>query len=243
MISPTARADIRRAIDRGVKLTPEDIIRLNALGLRHDYAKQGADMRIMPRVAWLGEVAFREPTIGHEIWMRRAGDIFALERPEDIVLLRAFCLATPPEALPPLDDRKALLAAVDAFCRTRLSFYTVEQVAAALVYAEQGVDPAAGEIPEPKPEEPLRPGATPKPKQPGETCYEVGLLRNGVLLKLGSPETLRKMTVSELETLVVESMKADTRIGAQYAKDLVSRAFADYKRTLSAILRERGGEG
>ena len=70
MISTIAIADIKATISSGVKLTPEEIIRLNALGLKYDYAQSGAELRIMPRLAWLGDVAFREPTIGHEIWMQ-----------------------------------------------------------------------------------------------------------------------------------------------------------------------------
>ena len=119
MISPTAISDIKAAISSGVPLTPEDIIRLNALGLRHDYSKDGAEMRIMPRLAWLG------------------------------------------------------------------------------------------------------------------------LLRNGILLKLGSPDQLKDMTASGLEKLIEESMKSDSRWGASYAKDLVSKAFGDYKRTLDAICEQR----
>ena len=75
-----------------------------------------------------------------------------------------------------------------------------------------------------------------KPVQEGEYCYEVGLLRNGVLLKLGSPEQLKGLTASGLETLVVESMKMDKRFGVGYAKDVTANAFGNYKRTFNRIL-------
>ncbi|MBR4654128.1 MAG: hypothetical protein IKO72_12290 [Kiritimatiellae bacterium] len=237
MVSPTAIADIRAALSSGVKLTPEDIIRLNALALRHDYAKAGADLRIMPRLSWLGDVAFREPTIGHEIWMQEVADVFNLGKPETLLKVRAFCLATAPEDLPdPGAGRERLKKAVAEFLRKRLAEYTLGQVAAALVFAETGNDQMAGEIPVAAP---ARGRKAKKQIREGERCYEVGLLRNGVLLRLGSPDDLRRMTVTELEELITEAMKADKRWGAEFKTELVSEAFGDYKRTLDAIRAER----
>jgi len=236
MVSPTAIADIKAAISSGVVFTPEEIIRLNALGLRYDYTKSGAEMRIMPRLAWLGDVAFREPTIGHEIWMYESSDVFNLEDGETRIKVRAFCLATDPLKLPSFSlGREKIESAVKEFCEQRISQYTLGQVATALVFAEYGDTQVAREFPEPKP-------LTKKHKKQvhpdGDYCYEVGLLRNGVLLKIGSPDELKSMTVSELEMLVEETMKLDNRFGAEYAKDLVSKSFAEYKRTLESILAD-----
>ena len=139
MISPTAIADIKAAISSGVVFTPEEIIRLNALGLRYDYTKSGAEMRVMPRLAWLGDVAFREPTIGHEIWMYESADVFNLEDGETRIKVRAFCLATDPLKLPPFTQgRNKIEQAVKDFCEKRISEYTLGQVATALVFAEYG---------------------------------------------------------------------------------------------------------
>lgn len=237
MVSPTAIADIKAAISSGVPLTPEDIIRLNALGLRHDYSRDGAEMRIMPRIAWLGDVAFREPTIGHEIWMDEVADVFNLDHAETRIKVRAFCLATQPLLLPPMTVGRAKLKQdVSSFCRKRLGSYTLGQVATALVFAECGDTQLAHELPVPRSPERRRKA---KPVQDGDYCYEVGLLRNGVLLKLGTPDQLKGLTVTELEMLITEAMKMDSRFGVQYAKDLVSSAFGDYKRTLDAICAER----
>lgn len=236
MVSPTAIADIKAAISSGVNFKPEEIIRLNALGLRYDYSKSGAEMRIMPRVAWLGDVAFREPTIGHEIWMYEASDIFDFDNGETRVKVRAYCLATPPLELPPMTEGiLSIKKKVQKFCREKLSPYTLGQVASALVFAEYGDIQTARELPEGK--KPSR-RAKAKPVQEGEYCYEVGLLRNGVLLKIGSPDQLKDMTVAELETLIRESMKLDNRFGIKYAEDLVSSSFGDYRRTLDSILAE-----
>jgi hypothetical protein len=237
MVSPTAIADIKAAIASGVELTPEDIIRLNALGLRHDFTKSRTEMRIMPRVAWLGDVAFREPAIGHEIWMAEAADVFNLDNAETRIKVRAYCLAQQPLLLPPMTvGRAKLKQEVSDFCRKRLGSFTLGQVASALVFAECGDTQTARELPVPKPPTRRRKA---KPVPDGECCYEVGLLRNGVLLRLGSPDQLKDMTVTELELLITEAMKSDSRFGAEYAKDLVSSAFGDYKRTRDAIVAER----
>jgi len=103
------------------------------------------------------------------------------------------------------------------------------------VFAESGDVQTAGEFPAAKKE--TRRGKK-KVVQEGEHCYEVGLLRNGVLLNLGTPDMLMGMTVSGLETLIVEKMKLDERVGPEYAKDIVNSAFGDYKRTLESILAE-----
>lgn len=237
MISPTAIADIKAAISSGVVFTPEEIIRLNALGLRYDYTKSGAEMRVMPRLAWLGDVAFREPTIGHEIWMYESADMFNLEDGETRIKVRAFCLATDPLKLPPFTQgRNKIEQAVKDFCEKRISEYTLGQVATALVFAEYGDTQIARELPEPKP-------LTKKQLKnqvcvDGDYCYEVGLLRNGVLLKIGSPDELKGMTVSGLETLIIETMKLDKRFGVEYSKNMTSKAFANYKRTFDKILEE-----
>lgn len=46
------------------------------------------------------------------------------------------------------------------------------------------------------------------------------------------------MAVSELETLISEKMKCDSRFGIEYAKDVVSSAFGNYKRTFEKIMSE-----
>lgn len=236
MISPTAIADIKTAISSGVEFKPEEIIRLNALGLRYDYSRDGSEMRIMPRVAWLGDVAFREPTIGHEIWMYEAADIFDFDNGETRVKVRAYCLATPPLELPAMTEGlSSIKRKVQEFCRGKLSSYTLGQVANALMFAEYGDVQTAMEIPAPKQRSRRKRS---KPVREGDYCYEVGLLRNGILLKLGTPDKLKDMTVSELETLIIESMKIDNRFGVEYAKNLTSSAFADYRRTLDCILAE-----
>ena len=236
MVSPTAISDIRRALADGVPLTPEDIIRLNALGLRHDYSKDGADLSMSPRLAWLGDVAFREPAVGHELWMDEVADVFNLDLRETRLKVRAFCLATAPDALPDTADRKACADAVRKFCKERLADYTLGQVEAALVYAEYGYDVTAMVHAEPPQE---RRNARRRVRPDGEWSYAVGTLRLGVSLKLGTPSDLRRMTLSGLESLIDDAFRDDPKIGKRYREETRTKAFAAYKRTLDAIIAER----
>ena len=219
----------------GVKLTPEDIIHLNALGLRHDYSKFGAELSMSPRLAWLGDLAFREPTVGHEIWMEGAADTFNLDNRETRLKVRAYCLATRIDELPDAADRDACKSAVDAFCRKQLAPYTIGQIEAALIYAETGCDVTTYEDPVP----PQRRGKKKRMRPDGEISFAVGTLRLGVSLKLGTPSDLRRMTVSGLEALIDDAFRNDPKNGAEYRKEERTKAFAAYKRTLDAIVSER----
>ena len=67
MISKTAQADVEDMWEAGLKPTYDDIVRLNALGLTVERIKSGFALNVLPRVAFLGEAAFREPTIGADI--------------------------------------------------------------------------------------------------------------------------------------------------------------------------------
>lgn len=230
MQSQMAIEDIEAMEKSGLRLKPAEVVLLNALGLRYEFSKNAADLRIMPRVAFLGDVAFREPTIGHEIWMNQAASVFNLDKIETRIKVRAFCLATAPQDLPDLCDVQAVREDVEKFVCTRLCFHTLEQVACAIVYAESGADQMADENPVRKSRD-----EDGKPKRDGEICYEVGLLRNGVLLKLGTFAELKQRTVSELELLVNEAMFADDRFGKRVMDDGISDALADYWRTKDAV--------
>ena len=63
MTSKIAAEDIESLIAEGCIVHPSDVVRLNALGLR---IEKRPDFRLasLPRVALVGGVLFREPTIG-----------------------------------------------------------------------------------------------------------------------------------------------------------------------------------
>ena len=75
MTSKMAIEDIEQMQAEGLKPTVKDIIRLNALAMKFERAKSknaGSSIYLLPRVAFISDkVWFRQPTIGHEIWLSK----------------------------------------------------------------------------------------------------------------------------------------------------------------------------
>lgn len=112
MVSKTAQADIEDMWDAGLKPTFHDIIRLNALALEVERIKSGFSLSELPRVSFLGEVVFREPTIGSEMWLTSASRLFDSDDMETFMILRAFSLSMPQSELPDPIDQKTVLEAI-----------------------------------------------------------------------------------------------------------------------------------
>lgn len=233
MLSQMAIEDMDDMIDEGLRLRPSDVVRLNALGLRAQYARESPDFSLLPRVAILpGDhpLAFREPTVGHELWMRSIEPAFDLSKAVTFITVRAFCLAHDQAALPDLADVAACQKAVADFQRTDLAPFTLDQIAAALFYAENGNSAVVGEHPARRPSKDEQADDI----QPDERCYEMGVLYQGVMLGLGSPNELKGLTVSALNAMVRERLRRDERFGVQF-KEIQTDAMADYLRTKDAI--------
>jgi hypothetical protein len=225
MISKTAQADVEDMWEAGLKPTFDDIIRLNALALRVERIKSGFALSVLPRVAFLGEVAFREPTVGADVWLDEAARLFAADKAETFMMLRAFSLSMPWEKLPDAADEKAILKGV-AEMRDALAFATMPQIAAALGYAIHGFSEADA-VPVPR-----EGGAAEVP--PGESVsFDVGLVRQGMVLKIGSAKDLKDLPRRALEEMVRRAISS--QCGRDARKDAVSMAEDDYLRTLDAI--------
>lgn len=231
MVSKTAQADIEEMWEAGLKPTFADIIRLNALAIEVERVKAGFSLAELPRVAFLGNVAFREPTVGSEMWLAAASRLFDADEPETFIILRAFSLSRPQGELPDPADENAVLAGVAEF-KDALAFATLRQVVAATGYAIHGFNPDSGErAAERKDEEKEDAGAN--------YCYEVGLLRSGMLYRIGSAAELRDLPPRALHEMVRRAMSRDH--GANIRKDAVSDAEDDYLRTLDEITERLKG--
>ena len=226
MVSKRAEADILEMWERGLKPTVADIIRLNALALRVESVRAGFALNVLPRVAFLGKVSFREPTIGSEIWLDESLRLFSGDT-ETFLILRAFSLSRPQGELPDPADEKAVVAALDAF-RLSLDFATTGQLVAAVGYAVHGFDPAEGESPASQ-----REGGRPQPPQVGKASYEIGLLRRGMLYRLGSAADLKELPPIALEEMLRQAIARDH--SSDVRKGDVSLAEDDYLRTLDEI--------
>ena len=70
MVSKMAKDDIDSLRDEGLDLTVDEIVRINAFGLRVERGAESAELYNLPRAAILGDVVFHEPTIGSDIWLK-----------------------------------------------------------------------------------------------------------------------------------------------------------------------------
>lgn len=235
MVSKTAQADIEDMWEQGLKPTFQDIIRLNALALNVERKKAQFALSEMPRVAFLGDVVFREPTIGSEVWFSSASRLFDTEQFETFVLLRAFSLSMPQDKLPDPVDEQAVTKAIHDF-KVSLAFATIPQILAAMGYAIHGFSPDEGERPAQR---------TDKPKEDAvvdntDCCYEIGLLRQGIVCKLGSAAELKDVQPYVLREMVLRTMANE--YSANVIKDAVSDAEDDYLRTLDEITARLKGK-
>lgn len=227
MVSKTAEADFEDLREAGLNPTFRDIIRLNALALRVEGLKAGFALSELPRVAFLGDATFREPTIGSEIWLASASRLFDENDVETFMMLRAFSLSMPQDALPDPTSEKSTLDALQGF-RDSLAFATIPQLMAAVGYAVHGFRAEECESPEKKKDEDGDGNDT-----EDEPCYEIGLLRQGMVYRLGSAKELKDLPPRALREMTVRAMSRDH--GCDARRDAVSDAEDDYLRTLDAI--------
>lgn len=231
MISKTAQADVEELWDAGLKPTFQDIIRLNALALAVERVRAGFALSTLPRVAFLGSAALREPTIGSEIWMELASRLFDSKDSETFIMLRAFSMSRPPAELPDPANEAAVLQALDAF-RNSIGFATVRQLVAAISYAVHGFDPASGEVAAKRADAPAADDAD---------CYEVGLLHMGMLYRLGSAADIKALSPRAVQELLYRAISRDSETDAR--KSAVYAAEDDYTRTLDEITERLKSNG
>ena len=230
MVSKMAMEDIEALREEGIEATPEEIIRLNAFGLKVELNTDSSEFSVMPRVSILGDVAFREPTVGSEIWLDRTSRVFDLDDPATYFQLRAYSLSKRQDALAEPESKEALKEEVAELFSRRLAGYTLDQVQNAVGYAIFGNDPSQME---------KRPLSSVRKEDNGGRakdegiCYEVGLMRQGILHKLGSPEEVKGLTVSEIEMLI--EYKLRMKFGSERTKSQHTKSLADYYGVLDEI--------
>ena len=98
MVSEMAMEDVEALRAAGGDVSPRDVVRLNALGLKVERAAHAPDFAAVPRTAELCGLVFREPTIAAEAWMEEACGVFDDEDWQTVLLLRALSLSKPSAA-------------------------------------------------------------------------------------------------------------------------------------------------
>lgn len=148
MISQTAIESLEELKAEGLEPSFADVIRLNALGLRLEASRKrnSADsLDYLPRVAAVSKtLSFRQPTVGHEIWLDRIERLLPPGDYQSLLAVKAFALSRPANDLPDPDDPRSIKKAVDSFCADCRDL-TRDQIYAAIEYVLFGADPTANE--------------------------------------------------------------------------------------------------
>ncbi len=233
MVSEMAMEDLAAMKAEGIEVPVRDAVRLNAFGLKVEHASHAADFHVMPRVAFLGDVALREPTISDDLWLNRAAAVFDLLNAQTLLFLRAVSLSTAREDLPSPTDREAVMAAVAAFCEGPAGAYTIRQLGEAVRYAVCGND--AGEMEEaPAGKDAGKDAGEALPEEDAaEPAWLAGVIRDAVAFRLGSVEEVSSLTRSQLVALV--AYMQEVKYGDGYRKSSHSDALAAYLRVKDEI--------
>lgn len=145
MISKLAKSTIEKWTEiEGLKPTIEDIVYLNALGLKVENGAEAYTFGAVPRCAFLGDYTFWEPTIAKKLWIDRARTMISNGYFTQLTFT-AYALNTPLSELPDLKKVSELNDKVLQFTSEVLNNFTESQIFAAISYAISGNDWRVGE--------------------------------------------------------------------------------------------------
>lgn len=226
MVSNTAKEDIEQLIADGLTPSVDDIIRLNALGLKVEKSPSSAEQLFyMPRIAYLGDVVLRQPTLGHEIWFDEVAQILDMADPMTNLAATAYaCSVIDPDDLPKPYSK---IKVVTELCKFKLKVrqFTVQQIVNAMRYVCDGNDAELHEHPIQRIDD------ISIPKE--AVSIPVGILLDGI--SVGLPMTIaeaRKMTQSKYQVMVRRYLKSNGMFDESHDKEDNT---GDYFATLDAI--------
>ncbi len=152
MLSAMFRRDYESLTAQGYALTPEDVVRLNALALRVRLSSAAPCSVHLPRLVfmprdsrWRPQIVLREPTMAHELWIEQAARWIGCDDDRNFLWLHAFALSRPAKKLPDAFKPARLVRKVYRFAAWRLCGFTREQLSAAVEYCLFGADWTEGE--------------------------------------------------------------------------------------------------
>lgn len=224
MTSDLAEGEVAAMVAQGLKPTVRDIVRLNALALKIQYGPHAAERYALPRVAFLGNLVLRQPTIAHEIWLDRVMSVVEMDD-ESYFACRLYVASRAAAALCDPLDRGQVKAEVEANLAA-FGAFTLDAVALALRYVWIGGGEMDGEHPTPREHDETTPELGP------EDSVALGILHDGVALRLGvTMADLKAMTRAQLLSVSHGAVGTD----ANARKNAASRARVDFFRTLDEI--------
>lgn len=216
-------------MDEGCVIHPSDVVRLNALGLKLERsAFSSSSLFCLPRVAYLGDVILRQPTMGHEIWLDEVGQIMDMSDPATNLAVTAYaCSVHDADDLPKSHSKMRVMIALMTF-KIRVRKYTLQQIINATRYVCNGNDAELYEYP------------VANNKSNDENDYvdnemsmPIGIILDGVARGLGiSLADAKQMTQSQYVLTVKRYLYVH---GLLDLKDENERARADYFATFESI--------
>lgn len=229
MLADLFRKDYRQMVAQGVKFTPGDIVRLNALAVKVRLSADPVSAVRLRRAVFWGGLTLREPTLGHEMWLERVGAFIDLGNDRNFRVVHAYALTRERGDLPSADSPRRCIRAVFGFAKRHLASMTSAQVADALDYVLFGADWTACEMPPPK-----GGGAA----DDAERSPALGVFIGATARRIGlSLDDAKRLTASEVLEAIV---RADVMAGRFDPSAARSEALAAYVRAREEI-RGRGG--
>ena len=231
MLSKMAMEDIAALRADGIDVPPREVVRLNALGLRAERGPDSLSVFAAPRVAFLGDSALYEPTLGAEMWLRQAADAFNVDDEQTWFALRVLSCSRPWRDLPDPAKRKAVMKAIRETLKA-LSAFTIRQVENALAWCIDGDVAEKGEKPPPRP---VSGDTSPDDADeiPPRYSPEFGLFLRGTALRIGTAADMKGMTYS---MMVAACDRAEAATGMGFdIKAEKGTALGDYMRALDAV--------
>ena len=243
MLSAMFRRDFASFEAQGLRMTPEDVVRLNALALRVRLSATAPRSAHLPRLvfmprdsAWRVPLTLREPTVAHDLWLEEAARYIDCADDRNFLWLHAYALSRPAERLPDAFSPPRLVRAVYRFAAKRLCRFTREQLGAAVEYCLYGANWTAGEMPGADRRDRKEAERYPATDDPAAHSPTLGALADCRALRIPLDlDDARRLTASELAETVHAALAIAHRFDADAAR---ADALADYCRARDEI-RER----
>lgn len=237
MISRMAMDDIDTLQQEGYEISPTDVIRLNAFGLKVEKSSESSEMFVMQRAAFLGDVVFHQPTIGDEIYIQEISRMYDMDDENTFFLVMSYILSSDQETRPSGIDKVGIQKSIGD-TRDKLSHFTISQVWNCLDYVMNGNMVYDDEhAPVKKRNDDDEQGEYSKIKMPQDNdsypSYQLGLIRQGQALMLGTPQELSKMTTLQLQTLIQYKQVIEGKSGVM--KQNHTRCLGEYYEVLEDV--------
>lgn len=235
MISKIAKATIEKWRSEGLEPSFEDIIHLNALGLKIEHASDVTSFAACPRVAFLGDWVLREPTVGKRAWMDSAVQLLNDDYHSHLYFT-AWALNCPDDELPKLNTVKHLLKPVKEFAQEVLVHFTETQILMAIDYALNGVDQTRGENYTKEENDALKEVVEP----PVEIMSDARRMMIEAMTHGIPAESIERVTVPVLDKMIVCALLAK---GADILKEMKNSAagafYAEAGKIHTRLMNER----